>query len=106
VNTLALFLPIAWRLLLFRSLARLPSPPPAAQVLTTTQREVLESVQGRRLPDSATAADAILAIAALGGHLKWNGDPGWQVIGRGYEKLLLLEEGWLAARGITGSGQS
>lgn len=106
VNALALFLPIAWRMLLFRSLARLPSPPPADRVLTVTQREVLETVQGRRLPDDATAADAVLAVAALGGHLRSNGAPGWHVVGRGYEKLLLLEEGWLAARGITRSGQS
>jgi hypothetical protein len=40
----------------------------------------------------------MLAIAALGGHIKNNGDPGWLVLGRGYEKLLVLERGWLAAR--------
>jgi len=106
VNTLALFIPIAWRMLFFRSLARLPNPPPAEQVLTATQREVLGAVQTRRLPDDATAADALLAVAALGGHLRRNGQPGWQVIARGYEKLLSLEEGWCARRGITGSGQS
>jgi hypothetical protein len=104
-NTLALFIPIAWRLLLFRSLARLQKPPPAGQVLDVTQRRVLEAVQGKPLPVDATAADALLAVAALGGHLKRNGEPGWQVIGRGYEKLLLLEQGWLA-RGHPGCGQS
>ncbi len=40
----------------------------------------------------------MLAIAGLGGHLKSNGDPGWQVLGRGYEKLLAYEMGWLAAK--------
>jgi hypothetical protein len=36
---------------------------------------------------------AMLAVAQLGGHIKNNGDPGWLVLGRGYEELLVLEEG-------------
>lgn len=105
-NTLALFIPIAWRLLLFRSLARLPNSPSAEHVLDVTQRQVLEAVRGQSLPPAATAADVLLAVAALGGHLKRNGEPGWQVIGRGYEKLLLLQQGWLAAHRQSGCGQS
>ena len=42
--------------------------------------------------------DAMLAVAKLGGHLKRNGDPGWITLGRGYERLLTLEEGWKLAR--------
>jgi hypothetical protein len=38
----------------------------------------------------------MLAVAALGGHLKSNGDPGWLVLGRGMHDLLLLELGWRA----------
>jgi hypothetical protein len=41
----------------------------------------------------------MLAIAALGGHIKNNGDPGWLVLGRGYEDLLLLERGAALALG-------
>jgi hypothetical protein len=104
-NTLALFIPIAWRLLLFRSLARLQKPT-TELVLDATQREVLEAVRGKPLPVDTTAADALLAVAALGGHLKRNGEPGWQVIGRGYEKLLLLQQGWIAARRRPRCGQS
>ena len=40
----------------------------------------------------------MLAIAALGGHIKQNGLPGWQVLGRGYQKLLQIEQGWVAAQ--------
>jgi hypothetical protein len=40
----------------------------------------------------------MLAIAKLGGHLKRNGDPGWITLGRGYERLLILEEGWKLAK--------
>jgi hypothetical protein len=40
----------------------------------------------------------LFAVAALGGHLKNNGEPGWQVLGRGMEHLLTLEIGWLAGK--------
>jgi hypothetical protein len=41
----------------------------------------------------------MLAVAALGGHLKNNGEPGWIVLGRGMEDLLLLEHGAAIALG-------
>lgn len=50
----------------------------------------------RPLEPHATAKQALLAIAALGGHIKNNGPPGWQVLARGYHHLLLLEIGWIA----------
>ena len=37
--------------------------------------------------------------AALGGHLKSNGDPGWLVLGRGMHDLLLLELGCAYGQG-------
>jgi hypothetical protein len=66
-------------------------------VLTPTLAEVLETMLQRKLPASATTTDALLAVAALGGHIKNNGWPGWQVIGRGYEDLLMFEA-WLERR--------
>jgi hypothetical protein len=48
------------------------------------------------MPAEPTANDALLAVAQLGGHLKSNGPPGWQVLGRGYDSLLLVELGWMA----------
>jgi hypothetical protein len=36
-------------------------------------------------------------IAALGGHIRSNGDPGWMVLGRGLSQLLVLAAGWRAA---------
>jgi len=44
-----------------------------------------------------TIREAMLAIAAEGGHIKNNGDPGWLVLGRGYEKLLHMELGFEVA---------
>jgi len=96
-NVLALFAPIAWHLLLLRSQARDAPDQPATTVLAPTQLKVLRAFARKPLPDKPTVRDAYLAIAALGGHIKHNGDPGWQTLGRGYEKLITLVEGWRAA---------
>jgi len=44
-----------------------------------------------------TVRDAWLAVAKLGGHLRNNGEPGWLVLGRGYDELLTLEVGFRLA---------
>jgi hypothetical protein len=75
-------------------------------VLTTTQITVLETMLHRKLASDPTTADALWAVAQLGGHIKRNGWPGWEVIGRGYEDLLMYEAGWCAARGMERSDQS
>jgi len=96
LNALAIFAPVAWRLLLLRHLARSDTPAPATSALTPTQLDVLRAVSKKPLPRNPTARDALLAVAKLGGHLKSNGDPGWLVLGRGLHDLLLLEMGWRA----------
>lgn len=96
LNALAILAPVAWRLLLLRQLARAPNRAPASDALTAKQLEVLRAVAKRPLPRKPSARDAMLAVAALGGHLKNNGDPGWLVLGRGMHDLLLLELGWRA----------
>src|SRR5580698_743018 len=35
-----------------------------------------------------------MALAEFGGHLRSNGPPGWAVLGRALERLLLIEIGW------------
>jgi len=96
LNALAIFAPVAWRLLLLRHLARGAPREPATAALTATQLDVLRAMAKRPLPARPSARDAMLAVAALGGHLKSNGDPGWLVLGRGMHDLLLLELGWRA----------
>ncbi len=94
LNALSLLAPVAWRLLLLRHLARTTEALPSA--LTDKQLEVLQAVSKRPLRAKPSARDAMLAVAALGGHQKSNGDPGWLVLGRGLHDLLLLELGWRA----------
>lgn len=96
LNALAIFAPIAWRLLLLRHMARSDKPPTASRVLTPKQLQVLRAVVKKPLPKQPSARDAMLAIATLGGHQKSNGDPGWLVLGRGMHDLLLFELGWRA----------
>jgi len=96
LNALAIFAPVAWRLLLLRYLARTGPKTPATAALSDQQLQVLRAVAKKPLPSRPTTRDAMLAVAALGGHLKSNGDPGWLVLGRGMHDLLLLELGWRA----------
>lgn len=102
-NALAIFAPVAWRLLALRSVARFDSSTPAAQVLTPIQLRLLRW-KSKRVPlsDTPTAYEAMLAVAGLGGHLKRNGEPGWQTIGRGMDDLLLMEAGWAARDALDG----
>jgi hypothetical protein len=96
LNALGLFIPIAWNLLRLRVLSRQEQP--ASKVLGSTQLKVLRASSKKELPAHLSVRDAMLAIAKLGGHLKRNGDPGWITLGRGYERLLVLEEGWKLAK--------
>ena len=50
------------------------------------------------LPAHPTMRDAMLGIAALGGHITNNGPPGWIVMGRGLARFLEAQIGWQLAR--------
>jgi hypothetical protein len=94
------FLPIAHRLLLLRSLPRTAPNLPASIVLTNSQLTVLRlKLPKHLLPPAPTVQQALFAVAALGGHFSARRFPGWQVLGRGYEQLILLEQGFLLASG-------
>lgn len=97
-NALGIFLPIAWHLLLLRHDARANPDEPADRVLSPTQIRVLRARVPKLMPPTPSAADALRAVAYLGGHFIKR-PPGWLVLGRGLEKLLDLEAGWLLARG-------
>jgi Transposase DNA-binding/Transposase DDE domain len=93
---LALSLPIAVELLALRTLARADSKSPASTVLTTQQLAALRHISHRPLPKRPTVQDALWCIAGLGGHIKNNGAPGWQVLQRGMEKFVAFAAGWCA----------
>jgi hypothetical protein len=95
-NALAIILPIAAQMLLLRSLARSTEVVAAGRVLNGVQLAVLANSRWTKLPPNPTARDALLAVATLGGHIKNNGDFGWQVLYAGFRDLLMLELGWRA----------
>lgn len=91
---LGIFAPIAWGLLRLRALSRTAPNALATRALTPTQLEVLRRHPKSKMPATARVRDALLAVARLGGHLRSNGDPGWIVLGSGYQQLLVLEVGF------------
>jgi hypothetical protein len=93
---LAIYAAAAWRLLLLRWVSRSSPDVPAQAVVTPTQLACLRHAAVRKpLSKHPTAREVTLAIAALGGHLPRNGDPGWQTLARGFEKLTEIEVGWM-----------
>jgi|KBSMisStandDraft_5_1062788.scaffolds.fasta_scaffold150924_2 hypothetical protein len=101
LNILGVCIPVAWQMLRLRTLARTSSDVPATTVLSPAHIQILMVHRRTKalMPALPTVRHALLAIAALGGHLKRNGEPGWITLGRGFQDLLVLEEGWqLASR--------
>jgi hypothetical protein len=97
LNALAVMTPIAWTLLALRQQCRSPEPRAPLTALTAQQLHVLRRFSRPPLPEDPTGREVLLAVAALGGHIKNNGEPGWLVLGRGLERLLAYEVGWSAA---------
>lgn len=99
LNALGLLIPIAWRLLELRTLADDDPSAAASAVLDDDEIDVLRKLsKDVKLGAAPTIAQAILAIASIGGHIRQNGRPGWQVLYRGFELLLQTVEGYRLAR--------
>jgi hypothetical protein len=91
LNAFGIYLPVAWRLLRLRTLARLAEARPATDVLTLLQLKAIKALSTRPFPANPTLQEALLAIARIGGHIKNNGPPGWIVLGRGFHDVLIAE---------------
>ena len=97
-KTLALLVPVAWRLLVLRALSRDTPTAPALDLFDDVELQALRTLAPKaKLPKKPTVRQVLLAVAAVGGHLKANGEPGWLVLGRGLEHLLEFAAGWRAA---------
>jgi hypothetical protein len=84
------YLPVAVKILNLRVIDQVALNSVKA-CLTEDQIKILEHVSKKSIK---TTTEAQSALASLGGHIKYNGPPGWQVLYRGWEKLLMLEAGW------------
>ncbi len=74
-------------MLALRSHARVNPGGQARSVLSTSELGALRLVARTKLAEAPTTQEALWAIAALGGHLRNNGDPGWLTLARGFEVL-------------------
>ena len=93
---LALTLVVAWQLLVLRHLSRHPEAQkrPASTIMAPVMLALLKAATRKSIkwPEEPTIFDAMCGVARLGGHIKSNGLPGWQVLGRGFEKLLAIRD--------------
>jgi Transposase DDE domain len=92
-KALAVYSVVAYELLRMRSLAHTSSARLASEELRPIIWQLLLRHPYSKLTETSTISEAYLAIAALGGHFKHNGLPGWLILLRGYHKLLTMEEG-------------
>ena len=98
VNTMALLVPVAVRLMQLRAAARQAPDESAGAVLDEIEVAALRHLAPKaKLPEKPANKEILQAMAILGGHLKSNGAPGCQVLWRGYARLLRFAEGWRAA---------
>jgi hypothetical protein len=98
LNALGLMIPIAWRLLELRMIAEDDPSAPATVILEPDEIHVLTKLsKDVKLSKTPTVSEAMLAIAALGGHIRQNGRPGWQVLHRGFDKMRTRVEGYRLA---------
>ena len=70
----------------------------ASFLISAVQMKILKIKAKEHGYKFKTYSDAQAVIAKLGGHIKWNGPPGWITLLRGYLELRLLEQGWLLAQ--------
>jgi hypothetical protein len=81
-----------------RTSAREQPDGPAKDDISKDELTVLRAISRIPIKKSPTSRDIFLAIAALGGHIKFNGEPGWITLNRGYQKLTAVVEGFKIAR--------
>ena len=79
---LVMFLPIACQVLWLRSRSRAQPDASAEGLINELQLKVVRRFSDFKLPNQPTVRQLVWAVASMGGHLKNNGDPGWQTLGR------------------------
>ena len=91
---------VAWKMLLVRWLAHNEPDAAAERILNAAQLMLLTRIAEKKkskVPKKLTALYVLNEIAALGGHIKNNGPPGWLVLRRGFDELHSIERGWILA---------
>jgi len=95
-NALAIYFMVAWRLLAITYMARTAPDTPADTILSSDEAQVLAAATNRPV---RTVAEAVLAIAILGGHEHYRNapPPGPKRLWLGIRKLEAITLGWILA---------
>ena len=101
-KALSLYSIIAWRLLYCTHLAREAPETPAEQVVSPTERHLLELATGQSI---TTVKQALMAVAKIGGFVVLPSDPnpGVMSLWIGFRKLHDMLAGFLLLRNASGS---
>jgi hypothetical protein len=97
-NLLAYSLVIAYAILLLRALSRSSVTVAADALLSPDELLCLGLMTTGKKTKLKTAREVLDAIAKLGAHIKNNGDPGWRVLSRGWQRLLDFEAAYQAMK--------
>jgi len=103
-RAIAIYMVIAWRIMLMTLLGREGPELPADILFSDIELEVLRAFANSRrdLKPPATLRDAVLLVGRIGGHLGRKGDspPGHQVLWIGYSQLRFMCAGYLLKSGM------
>lgn len=101
MTMLAIESTIAWNMLRARWLTHYDPGADGSKILNKIQLGLLREnakEHNRKLPKRPTAKQVLYEIAAVGGHQKNNGPPGWLTLRRGFDDLLSMEKGYYFAQ--------
>jgi hypothetical protein len=94
LNVLSVLIPIAWWLLALRKQAEIEPNRSSEGYISKIQKEVLRAYFPELSSTLNTVKGVLYTVAKLGGHIKYDGPPGWQTLSSGYLELLILERGY------------
>lgn len=98
LSQLALKAIVAWQLLALRHLAQEKPTEPAELFFSASQLRVLHLRFPETVPVHATLEEAMAGVIRFGGYVKKGRAVGWLILGRGWDRLLKLVEGYELAQ--------
>jgi hypothetical protein len=95
---MAILAPIAYKVMCLKQWADDKAGLKGSDILEEDELEILKRMSCRKVSESSSGQEVVLAIAALGGHMKRSGPPGYRTIWRGYMRLQSWVEGYRFAQ--------
>lgn len=104
LNTLSITIPVAIHMLMLRHFAHTSATSSAHTLFSKEELLVMRALTSEEMvPSDPTIQQALNVLAQVGGHIKANGSPGWQVLYRGYIEFIHARKGFIAAFRMMGT---